>query len=456
MGISILVVEDESIASILIQKFCRELGYSIADAVATGEDAIKAVKENGVDLVLMDITLEGEMDGIDCAREIYFHYNSPIIYITTFSDDSTLERAKTTTPFGYIIKPVDKKDLKAMIEMAILRHNLETRLKENENKVSTILNSIGDGVVVVNPEKKISYINPITEMMLDTSADNVMDKKFNEIIHLENSDGKILDDIHNFTPNPEYNARNYICSHNGLKTPVDFRVTPQKDERGRFLGTVMIFRDITERVKSEDRINESLAQLRKAMGGIIGAMAQTVESRDPYTAGHQRKVADLARSIAEMMDLPGEKIEGIRMAGVIHDLGKISIPAEILSKPGKITEVEFNLIKAHPQTGYDILKTIEFPWPVAEIVYQHHERLDGSGYPRGLKGDEISIEARVMAVADVVEAMASHRPYRPALGVEMALDEIKKNAGKLYDRDVVEACIRLFRETDYSMNDPRK
>lgn len=185
---------------------------------------------------------------------------------------------------------------------------------------------------------------------------------------------------------------------------------------------------------------KSFANLRQSMNGIIQAIALTVEARDPYTAGHQRRVSQMARLIGNALRLTSDQIEGIRLAGVIHDLGKIHIPSEILSKPGMISAPEFALIKTHPQVGYDILKTIEFPWPIAQIVYQHHERLDGSGYPLGITGDEMLIEAKIVSIADVVEAMISHRPYRPALGIETALDEIMSHRGILYDADVVEAC----------------
>ncbi len=185
------------------------------------------------------------------------------------------------------------------------------------------------------------------------------------------------------------------------------------------------------------------------MGGIIQAISGTVEIRDPYTAGHQRRTADLARAIAREMGLAEDLRDGLRMAGSIHDLGKVAIPAEILSKPTKLTDLEYHLIQDHPQIGHDILKDIEFPWPVAEIILQHHERIDGSGYPRGLKGDEILWEARILTVADVVEAMASYRPYRPALGIDKALEEISKNSGILYDPKVVDACLRLFKNKGY-------
>ena len=176
-----------------------------------------------------------------------------------------------------------------------------------------------------------------------------------------------------------------------------------------------------------------------------------LESRDLYTSSHQSRSADLARAIAKEMGLAQKKIEGIRMAGSIHDIGKLSIPAEILVKPTKLTNIEFLMIKEHPRTGYEILKDVESPWPLEQIVYQHHERMDGSGYPRNLKGNEIIMEARIMAVADVVEAIASHRPYRPGLSIEAALEEILKNKGVLYDNTVTDVCLRLFREKGYQL-----
>ncbi len=196
-------------------------------------------------------------------------------------------------------------------------------------------------------------------------------------------------------------------------------------------------------------VKERTLKLRKALDGIIHTMALTVETRDPYTAGHQTRVAKLSSAIAKEMRLEEDQIEGVHMAGIIHDLGKISVPAEILSKPSRLTETEFSLIKEHPQVGYNILKNIEFPWPIAKMVLQHHERMDGSGYPQGLTGEDILMEARILTVADVVEAMASHRPYRPALGINVALEEITKNKGVFYDPDVVDACLKLFIEEKF-------
>jgi putative nucleotidyltransferase with HDIG domain len=171
--------------------------------------------------------------------------------------------------------------------------------------------------------------------------------------------------------------------------------------------------------------------------------------RDPYTAGHQQRVAQLARAIARELGMPEAEIHSLYLASIVHDLGKIHIPAEILSKPGRLSPIEYELIKTHATAGFDLLKAVDFPWPIAQIVSQHHERLDGSGYPHGLAGDEILPHARIMAVADVVEAMASHRPYRPALGIATALAEIEQNQGRLYDPAAVAACLRLFRNRGF-------
>ena len=222
-----------------------------------------------------------------------------------------------------------------------------------------------------------------------------------------------------------------------------------KDEQGKILYTEGLIEDITIRKHAEEQLHQTLESLKKAVGTTIGVLVSAVESRDPYTAGHQKRVADLARTIATEMGLPHDTIEGIRLTGSIHDIGKLSIPAEILSKPTKLTEIEFSLIKVHSQSGYEMLKDVESPWPLAEIVYQHHERMNGSGYPRNLKGDEIIMEARIIGVADVVETMSSHRPYRAALGIDSALKEIEKNKGILYDNAVADACLKLFREKGY-------
>ncbi len=207
--------------------------------------------------------------------------------------------------------------------------------------------------------------------------------------------------------------------------------------------------EIEERKLAQSNLSRSHLQLQKSLDEIVNAMSLTLEERDPYTAGHQKRTTDLSLAIAEEMGLSEHQKKGLQMAGLIHDMGKISVPGEILSKPGGLNEAELQLIKRHPKVAYDILHQIDFPWPVDTIVLQHHEKLDGSGYPQGLKGEEISLEARILCVADVIETMETHRPYRPSLGREAALTEITKHRGTLYDPKVVDACLRLFEKKEF-------
>jgi len=199
----------------------------------------------------------------------------------------------------------------------------------------------------------------------------------------------------------------------------------------------------------DKKLKQAYKKLVKFIEGTANIITKVVETRDPYSIGHQQKVSKLATVIAREMKLPLDKIEGTKIASLVHDIGKVNLPTEIISKPSKLIEVEFNLIKNYPKVGYDILKKVDFPWPIAEIVLQHQEKIDGSGYPRGLKGDEICIEAKILGVANVVEAMSSYKSYRPALSIDEALAEISKNKNILFDPKVVDTCIKLFEEKGF-------
>jgi putative nucleotidyltransferase with HDIG domain len=207
--------------------------------------------------------------------------------------------------------------------------------------------------------------------------------------------------------------------------------------------------DITDRKATEEALKKSNQKWQRTLDETVNALFIALEKRDPYTAGHERRVARLSQAIGVELGLNRNQIEGMRVIGFLHDIGKIVVPSEILSKPAKLTENEYNLMKTHSQVGYDILKKVEFPWPVAQIVLQHHERLNGSGYPIGLTGSDISLESRIIAIADVVEAMSSHRPYRAALGVDKALEEITQKSGILYDKEVGRACVKVFTENKF-------
>jgi len=221
-----------------------------------------------------------------------------------------------------------------------------------------------------------------------------------------------------------------------------------------FLGrraVLVLAHDVTQRLAAERATEAALARVKTTLLATADAVSRIVELRDPYTAGHERRVAIMSADIGRTLGLDPDRVEGLRVAGFLHDLGKITVPAEILAKPGRLSAIEMEIIRMHPERGFEVLRSIDFPWPVAAVAHQHHERIDGSGYPRGLHGPDIVLEARIVAVADVVESMASDRPYRPGLGLAAALEEIEKNAGRLYDPLIATACLRLFREDGYTL-----
>jgi PAS domain S-box-containing protein/putative nucleotidyltransferase with HDIG domain len=449
----ILIVEDERIVALDIKSRLVLQGYSVCDLVHTGSDAIRVAGEMRPDLVLMDIMLENGMDGIEAAEQIRLKYDIPVIFLSAYSDELTIQRAKITEPYGYLLKPFDGKDLHTVIEMALYKHTMESKLKGVERWLTTTVKSIGDGVITTDKGRLVTFMNPVAEALTGWQIEEAVSRELGRLFTIISEDtNDVIEDpvskvIAGGSVAKDHDA--VLLNRHGYNTPISFTAAPIQDESGNTSGVVFILRDITLRKKAEMETRETLQKLRVSMNALIDALAHTVETRDPYTAGHQRRVTNLARAIATEMGLHIEQVDGIRMAGVIHDLGKISVPAEILTKPSKLIPIEYSLIQTHAQIGYDILKSIDFPWPVAEIVYQHHEKMNGTGYPRGLTGGDLLLESRVLTVADVVEAMASHRPYRAALGIEQSLDEIVKNRSVLYDPDVVDACVRVFNERGF-------
>ena len=238
----------------------------------------------------------------------------------------------------------------------------------------------------------------------------------------------------------------------GTPFSVSVNVSAQTDHQDQLVRVLWLLRDVRESKAEEDRLKSLLSQIKSSFHGLVEAVASAVEIKDPQTAGHQRRVAQLAVAIAREMDFSLNRLEGIKVAGLLHDIGKIAVPIEILSKPGELNHLECEFIKSHCQVGFDLLKNIDFPWPVPQAILQHHERLDGSGYPAGLTDKEIILEARILGVADVVEAMICTRPYGPAQGIDLALEEIHQKTGILYDPEVVTICLKLFVEKGFSFN----
>jgi len=323
-------------------------------------------------------------------------------------------------------------------------------LKESEEKYRTVFQNTGTATMIIEEDSTSSMINTQCENLIGYSKEEMENK-------MKWTDFVIPEDL-------ERMKKYHIARRETGEPPpteYEFRLIDRKGKvKDIFLKIGMIpnttesvasLTDITKRKQSEMQLQESYQKLEIAMKATIETMSKIVEAKDPYTAGHQQRVSQLATFIAKELTLSHDKIEGIRIASLIHDIGKISLPTEILSKPSKLSELEFSLIKEHAQIGYDILQSIDFSYPIAEIVLQHHEKINGSGYPRELKGDEILLEAKIICVADVVEAMSSHRPYRPALGIDEALEEISQNKGILYDSEVVDVCIKLFKEKGFKL-----
>lgn len=349
-----------------------------------------------------------------------------------------------------------KKNLKAKIadleeEMLSLKAS-EKATGDELSELNQIFQNLADGVIVIDNDYTVIRINDTFEELAGFSKQEAIGRKCHEIFPgtLCHTPGCPMIRISCCVERFEYDAEKR--HRNGKKIPCIVTATPLRGANGELVGIVENFKDITKLKRTQEDLEQTFIKFRKAMGGIIQAISLTIEKRDPYTAGHQRRVAKLSRAIATEMGFTWDRIEGIRMAAAVHDLGKIHVPVAILNRSGQLTEQEIAIIKLHPQIGFDILKKIEFSWPIAQTVLQHHERINGSGYPYGLSGEDILMEARILAVADVIEAISSHRPYRPAPGIDKSLNEISRGKGILYDSKVVETCLNLFIKSNFDFS----
>jgi len=436
---------------------------SIADPVMILDNDFKIVRANRAAAVLMDLPVE-KVPGNHCYALMHHSDGPPGICphakmletkehaeAEVYFDDSGKWFSITVDPMfddaGNLIGAVHA--MKDMTE----RRAMEEQIRKSEENYRSIFENSIEGIFQTTPEGRFLSANPALAKMFGYESPEDLMNNVTDLAKQGYAD-----------PEERVRYKHIIEEHGSVK---GFETLHYKKDGGTFWVSINAhsvydgrgklhhyegtLEDVTPRKHAEEDLNESMERLKNAMEGIIDTISAAVEVRDPYTSGHQRRVSSVAVAIASQMGLPEAQIEGIRTAAVIHDLGKISIPAEILSKPRKLSEVEFSLIKTHPQIGYDILKDIKFPWPVARIILQHHERLNGSGYPQGLRDGQILLEAKILAVADVVEAIASHRPYRAALGIEAALQEIEENRGVLYDADTVNECLKLFRENGFNI-----
>ena len=333
----------------------------------------------------------------------------------------------------------------------IIDEQAEEKLKTSEEKHHSIVENAVEGIFQTTPEGQVITVNSALARMIGYDTPEGFVKEITDLSkqgYVNPEDRvrymKILDEkgiIQGFE------TQHY--RKDGSTIWVLINACAVRGLTGKTLYYEGIMKDITARKAADEKIKKEADQIRKYLLGTIDALSMMVETRDSFTSGHQKRVSCLARAIAQDMALSNDAINNIRIAGIIHDIGKVSVPAGILGKTSKLTDMEFDLIKVHSQSGYNILKEAELPYPIAETVLQHHERLDGSGYPQGLENKQILLESKIIAVADVTEAMASHRPYRPALGIPTALEEIEKSKGTLYDKKVVEVCSHLFKEKEF-------
>ncbi|MBN2461144.1 MAG: HD domain-containing protein [Candidatus Cloacimonetes bacterium] len=571
----ILIVEDENIIAEEIRMNVKQFGYVALGAVNTAEKALITARQEKPDLVIMDIVLSGKMEGTQAAEIMYKEMNIPVIFLTAHADRQTIQKAVTSEPYGYIMKPYEVSELKAVMEIALYKHEQDKIRHHSTEMYSRLTADLGDIIFKISiPDRKIEFINPACKKLtgydqkafydtpdllckllhpdmkkyyeeewqkivsgkappyyeykiIDSSGNprwfhqtNVITwgdkgqpvalqgiitditqcyntlvdtrKKEEDLRNIVSSikegilivdDSGILSFINQAAiamlklPEQDAVGRNLsefshlqrfveICdsrSETSATTSSEFTLGKGKERRkyitlthipmsenGQFRGFIAILHDITEKRSDKIKLRMSYLKSRKLYHDTVKGLIAAIEIRDPYTAQHQRRVAKLAEAIALEMNLPEQQIEKLYTASQLHDIGKLNVPSDILAKGRKLLKAELDLIKLHPQTGYEILNTIAFPEPIADIVLQHHELMNGSGYPRGLKKGEILPEARILCVADVTEAMINHRPYRPQMDIKSALEEIDRNKGILYDADTVDACLKLFQEKGFS------
>jgi PAS domain S-box-containing protein len=465
----VLIVDDEKLVRRLLVSTLSSEGYTCLEA-GNAAEALVLLRNHQVNVILLDIMMPGE-SGVELLGDVMAAYPdiAPIMISAVSSSDIAITCMRQGA-YDYILKPFNTKEVLLRIEYALAkrklivdniayRKRLEEKVGEQAGEIraseENFRNSLDNsplGIRIVSADGKTTYANRALLDIYGYSSAKEIDSVPYDQLYTPGSYAAHMERVRQGqtgAPVPSNYELDIIRKNGEIRQLLVNRGEVLWNGERRYQ---MLYQDITERKQTEKALQASYDKLDKTLDAVIRTMSLTVEMRDPYTAGHQQRVSRLACAIAEEMGLPPDKIKGIGVVGAIHDIGKICVPAEILSKPGHITEAEFSIIKEHPQTGYDILKGIDFPWPVAQSVLQHHERMNGSGYPGRLCGDSIILEARILAVADVVEAMASHRPYRPSLGIEKALAEISLQKGVLYDSAVVDACLKLFNKQGFNLD----
>ena len=456
--LNVLMIEDAEDDELLLTRALKKNGYEPkVERVQTAREMTRALENSPWDIILCDYHMPAfsGIEAIDLLKNTGL--DIPLIMVSGAIGEETALDCIHRGASDYIMKGnltrLGMAVKRGLEEKAFRDHHRqdEEALRRSEEKYRTILESIGDGYYETDLAGSFTFFNDALQRIWGYPKEELLG--LNNRQYMDGETAKMLYQAHNRTYKTGIPGKlmDYeIIRKDGGRIAIQQSFTLLKDSLGNTIGFRGVVRDITHLKALEQEREETLGKLRQTLESTVHAMAVAVESRDPYTAGHQRRVTELAYAIAATMGLEPNRINGLCMASMIHDLGKISIPTEILTKPTKLTKIEFEIVKTHAEAGYEILKDIAFPWPIARIVWEHHEKIDGSGYPRHLKGDDLLTESKILTVADVVEAMASHRPYRPSLGLQDALEEITRNRGILYDADAVAACLTLFEEKRFS------
>jgi PAS domain S-box-containing protein len=416
-------------------QLCHILGYSRNQLMGKTWAELTHPDDLNADVTEFNRTMRDESDGYSMDKR-FIRADGTVIYAVI--DVHAVRRADRSIECFL-----------ATIQDITERKMAEAALRESEQKFKALVEQSLIGIYMVD-EDKLIYVNPRAAEIFGYEPEELNEVSLASVIVPEDRE-LVRENIHQRTSGALDSLR---YEFRGLRKDgqiIDVGVHGSRTMLGNRPVVLGVLQDITERRVQEERVKGYIDRLERSIMSTVQAISHMVDLRDPYTSGHERRVGELAAAIGSELGLIEHQVTGLRVAGGVHDVGKIAVPAEILSKPTRLSAAEFAIVKTHAQQGYEILKDIEFPWPIAQTVWQHHERLDGSGYPRGLRGDEISLEARILAVADVVESMSTHRPYRAALGEEAAFTELTSKSGTLYDPTVVAACVRLFHEKGYRL-----
>jgi PAS domain S-box-containing protein len=461
----ILIVDDEPFNCKLLETLLQPEGY-VTVSVASGEEALTSIAVWPPDLILLDVMMPG-MDGHEVARTLKASpatSNIPIILVTAQSDHDARLAGLDTGAEDFLTKPVDRAELwlrvRNLLRLKALGDSLQKHNQMLEQEVQErvadlhlfhkAMDATADGIFLVSRSSMCFVeINGTGCRMFGYTREELFEMGPAQLASMSVKALALIYDALIAGQVSQAFSEVHFQRKDGSSIQVEVRRHVQRS--GADWIVVVVIRDITEKKRAERDILNYAAQLKTAFMSTVNLATTLSEMRDPYTAGHERRVGAIASAIGAELGFDTNRQEGLLVAGHLHDIGKIGVPSEILAKPGILSATQRELIQEHAQGGYDVLKDVEFPWPVAWIAHQHHERMDGSGYPQGLRGDAILLEARIMAVADVVESMSSHRPYRAALGLDLALVEIEHGRATVYDALVADACLKLFREKGYAI-----